>query len=241
MGMIGRPSRFFTRAATLLDPACFHDHGPGVIIILNPVSIIRTPSCLRVILLLALANAPSTTLRAQIAPSPASAEVKQFQQLEDNWSIAFAKKDQYALELLLAPTFVNISAAGVVSTRNQTITEMFDNSTGNLVSMEQRAVTVRVLGDIALVDGTYVIHYRTGSHTVDERGVFTHVYQRARTSWICVHAQRTAVFDQTDEKAKPGAGKRSNAALPFHIPLVYKGAQPAQPPAQTPPDKQPPQ
>jgi hypothetical protein len=168
-------------------------------------------------------------------------EVKQFQQLEDNWSIAFANKDQYAMELLLAPTFVNISAGGVVSTRNQTITEMLEHSTGDLVSMEQRAVTVRVLGDIGLVDGTYVIHYRTGSHTVDERGVFTHVYQRSRTSWICVHAQRTAVFDQTDEKTKPGAGKRSNAALPFHIPLVYKGAQPAQPPAQTPPDKQPPQ
>jgi ketosteroid isomerase-like protein len=149
--------------------------------------------------------------------------------MEDSWSIAFVKKDQYAMELLLAPTLVYISAAGDVSTRNQLIAEMFDHSAGDLLSMEQRVVTVRVLGDLALVEGTYVIHYKAGSHTVDERGVFTHVYQRARANWVCVNAQRTAVFDQTDEKQKQ-ASRKSNASLPFHIPLVYKGAASTQTP-----------
>ena len=187
------------------------------------------------LLLFALSALYGPSLRAQAA---APSELAQFQHLEDNWSIAFVKKDQYGMELLLSPTFVNISAAGAVTTRNQLIAEMFDHSTGDLLSMEQRAVNVRVLGDIALVQGTYLIHYRAGSHTVDERGVFTHIYQRARTNWVCVNAQRTAVFDQTDEKQKQG-GKKSGAALPFHIPLVYKGADSSQPaPA---PDKQPPQ
>lgn len=127
------------------------------------------------------------------------------------------------MELLLAPSFVNISAGGSVSTRNQVIAEMFDHSTGDLLSMEQRAVNVRVLGDMALVEGTYVIHYKAGTHTIDERGVFTHAYERTRANWICVNAQRTAVFDQPDEKQKQ-AGKKSAAALPFHIPLIYKGA-----------------
>jgi hypothetical protein len=185
------------------------------------------------VLFFALATFP---LRAQSVNTPA--DVTQFQHIEDNWSIAFVKKDQYAMELLLGPTFVNISAAGTVSTRNQLIAQMFDHSEGDLLSMEQRAVNVRVLGDLALVEGTYVIHYKAGAQTVDERGVFTHVYQRTRSTWICVNAQRTAVFDQTDEKQKQ-AGKKSSAALPFHIPLVYKGAASTQPPPT--PDKQSPQ
>ena len=180
-------------------------------------------------LLLFFASSLLPSLRAQ-APQPESqANILQFQHLEDDWSIAFVKKDQYGMELLLAPTFVNISAAGAVSTRNQLIAEMFDHSTGGLLSMEQRVVNVRMLGDVAVDEGTYVIHYRAGSHTIDERGVFTHVYQRTRNNWNCLNAQRTAVFDQTDEKQKQAA-KKSNAALPFHVPLVYKGKDSTQPP-----------
>ncbi len=180
-------------------------------------------------LLLFFASSLLPSLRAQ-APQPESqANILQFQHLEDDWSIAFVKKDQYGMELLLAPTFVNISAAGAVSTRNQLVAEMFDHSTGDLLSMEQRVVNVRMLGDVAVDEGTYVIHYRAGSHTIDERGVFTHVYQRTRNNWNCLNAQRTAVFDQTDEKQKQAA-KKSNAALPFHVPLVYKGKDSTQPP-----------
>ncbi len=180
-------------------------------------------------LLLFFALALPPCLHAQAPPPESQTNILQFQHLEDNWSIAFVKKDQYAMELLLAPTFVNISAAGAVSTRNQLIAEMFDHSTGDLLSMEQRVVNVRMLGDVAVDEGTYVIHYRAGSHTIDERGVFTHIYQRTRNSWSCLNAQRTAVFDQTDEKQKQ-ATKKSNAALPFHVPLVYKGKDSTQPP-----------
>ena len=188
---------------------------------------LRSPKPLAVLLFFTPSLLPS--LRAQTPQPEAQTNILQFQHLEDNWSIAFVKKDQYGMELLLAPTFVNISAAGTVSTRNQLIAEMFDHSTGDLLSMEQRVVNVRTLGDVALDEGTYVIHYRAGSHTFDERGVFTHVYQRTRNSWNCLNAQRTAVFDQTDEKQKQ-ATKKSNAALPFHVPLVYKGQDSTQPP-----------
>ncbi len=186
---------------------------------------LRTRQYLLWLLASVLLGAPPAALRAQAAnPNP---EVKQFQSLEDNWSIAFVKKDQYAMELLLAPAFIDVSAAGGISTRNQLISEMFTHSSGELASMEQRAVNVRVLGDVSVVEGTYMLNYRVGAHTVDERGIFTHVYQRTRASWACVSAQRTAVFDQTDEKAKT-VGKKSNAALPFHIPLIYKGAEASQ-------------
>ncbi len=188
-----------------------------------------------ILLIFALAGAMGLPLQAQTAQQQPT-EVTHFQQLEDSWSIAFVKKDQYGMELLLSPTFVNISSAGEISTRNQLIAQMFDHSAGELLSMEQRVITARVLGDVALIEGTYLMHSKDGSQTVEERGVFTHVYQRARNSWACVNAQRTAVFDQTDAKQKQ-AGKKSSAALPFHIPLIYKGADSSQPapPANTPP------
>lgn len=186
-------------------------------------------------LLLVMLSLSSGEIRAQQAE--AAPATRQFQQLEDKWSAALANKDQYALELLLAPTFVDISAAGSISTRNQLISGMFDHASGDLLSIEQRAVNVRVLGDLSIVDGTYILHYRAGTHAIDERGVFTHVYQQARASWVCIHAQRTAVFDQAEDKQKQ-PGKKSNTAVPFHIPLLYKGAAPAAPSTA---DKQPPQ
>ena len=132
------------------------------------------------------------------------------------------------MEALLSPTFVDISAAGAIETRNQHLADMYQHLNGDILSMEQRVVNVRVLGDIALVEGTYIMHHKQNGHTFDERGVFTHVYQRIRANWLCITSQRTAVVDRSDEKTKP-AGKRSNAELPFHIPLVYKGSDSAKP------------
>ena len=105
--------------------------------------------------LLLVAPGRTSLLQAQQAEQPT--QVQQFQHIEDSWSEAYVKKDQYAMELLLSPSFVDISGPGVVMTRNQYIAEMFSHTTGDLLSMEQRAVNVRVLGDIALVEGTYVV------------------------------------------------------------------------------------
>jgi ketosteroid isomerase-like protein len=157
-------------------------------------------------------------------------EVKQFQHIEDTWSIAYVNRDQFGMEALLSPTYVDVSAAGAVETRNQHIADMYQHLNGDILSMEQRVVNVRVLGDVALVEGTYILRHKQGGHTYDERGIFTHVYQHTRANWLCLTSQRTAVVDQPEDKAKNPA-KKSNAELPFHIPLVYKGDAPAQPPA----------
>lgn len=95
--------------------------------------------------------------------------------------------------------------------------------------MEQRVVNVRTFEDTAVVDGTYIIKWKTNGVVREERGIFTHVYQHARANWICVHSQRTAVVEKTDEKQKTSS-KKTNAELPFHIPLVYQGKQSTQPP-----------
>ena len=196
-------------------------------------------------------------VRAQTPVQPAA--VQQFQKLEDGWSIAAVNKDQYALENLLAPTFIDISAAAQVKTRNQSIVDALGGVPEPLLSMEQKVVNVRTVGDVAIVEGTYVLRLKEDRRTRDERGVFTHVWQKGRLSWNCVSAQRTAVVDQLEggrgrtpaatgvagagTAPGPAAGaaavpeeKKSNAALPFHIPLIYKGADaktklPPQPPA----------
>lgn len=187
------------------------------------------------IAILAAALCATGSLRAQQAEWAAPGqtqppEVKQFQGYEDQWSNAVVKADQYTMEYLLSPVFVNISAAGDITTRNQQIALLFDKGE-EPVSMEQRVVTVRTFGDTAVVSGTYSLKWRTEGNTREERGVFTHVYARTGGHWACVNAQRTPVVDLTP--GKPGKHKSprktSDAAEPFHIPLFYKGSAPANP------------
>jgi hypothetical protein len=163
----------------------------------------------------------------QLAPQQPP-EIIQFQKLEDQWSDAVAKRDQYQLELLMSPILVNISATGEVTTRNQQIASLYEKAGPQLVSMEQRVVNVRTFEDMAVVDGTYIIKWKINGQIQEERGIFTHVFQHARGNWICVHAQRTAVVEKVDQKQK--SAKKSTAELPFHIPLIHEGAQSNQPP-----------
>lgn len=169
------------------------------------------------------------TVRAQQAQSvtpgqPQPPEVKEFQALEDQWSTATIKADQYQLEYLLSPVYIDIASNGDITTRNQQIAGMFDKAGPQLLSMEQRVITVRTFGDTALVSGTYITKFRQDGKTREERGVFTHVYQRARNHWACVNAQRTAVVDLA-----PGKGqKNAQKSEAFHFPMFHKDAEPTE-------------
>jgi hypothetical protein len=156
-------------------------------------------------------------------------QITQFQKLEDQWSDAVAKRDQYGLELLMSPILVNISSAGEVTTRNQQIALLFEKSGPQPVSMEQRVVNVRTFEDMALVDGTYIIKWKIDGQIREERGIFTHVYQHVRNNWVCVHAQRTAVVEKGPDQKTKSASKKTNAELPFHVPLLFEGKQSTQP------------
>ena len=152
--------------------------------------------------------------------------VKEFQALEDQWSNAVVKNDQYTMEFLLSPVYVDISAAGDVTTRNQLIADLYDKG-AEPVSMQQRVVSVREFGDTAIVSGTYIVKYRANGGMKEERGIFTHVYNRSERHWACVNAQRTAVVELAANKQK-STQKKSEADEPFHIPFFHKGAEPAQ-------------
>jgi len=178
---------------------------------------------------------PVFCLSAQQAqPSPqaatqAASQIAEMQQVEDAWDAAVAKHDQFALENLLSPDYIGISAAGDVTTRNQQISHIFVAGAEPL-SIRQTVIAARVMGDVAVVNGTYVMEWPgTGKEQdkIAEKGVFTQVFRKnSAGNWQCLNSQRTVVA--TDEERKQRAAKAkhkssSSAELPFHVPLIYNG------------------
>jgi ketosteroid isomerase-like protein len=166
---------------------------------------------------LAVAQSPASAPARQDAASTDSPQVHEFQKIEDTWSDAINQRDQYSLELVLSPTFMDISATGDIATRNQQLALLITGDDKTL-HLDQKVITVRMLGDIAVANGTYVLHHKAGSAQVDEKGIFTHVFERTRGGWLCIHSQRTLLREDSNAKAR----KQSNAEMPFHIPLFTK-------------------
>lgn len=163
--------------------------------------------------------APATVKpTSSIAASDVGPQVKEFQKIEDTWAEAINGRDQYSLELVLSPLFVDVSASGDITTRNQQLAQLITGE-DKTMHLEQRVVTVRLLGDTAVANGTYLLHHKTPSGQVDEKGVFTHVFERIRGGWVCVNSQRTLLREDAPGKKKK---QGSEAEMPFHIPLFSK-------------------
>ncbi len=150
--------------------------------------------------------------------SAESPEIRAFQKIEDSWADAINLRDQYALELVLSPLFVDVSATGDITTRNQQVASVITGE-DRTVHLDQRVITVRMLGDIAVANGTYALHHKLNSAEVNEKGVFTHVFERVHGGWLCINSQRTVLREDSNAKPK---NKSNNAELPFHIPLFSK-------------------
>lgn len=167
----------------------------------------------------ATAAAPAPPVAAQPGvTTTVSPEVALFQKIENSWSDAVNRRDQYALELVLSPLFVDVSAQGDVTTRNQQVVQVISGQDKSLY-LTQKVITVRMLGDVAVANGTYTLRHRVNSAEVDEKGVFTHVFERVRGGWLCTNSQRTVLHTDGNGKQK----KASTAEEPFHIPFFSKG------------------
>ncbi len=141
----------------------------------------------------------------------------QFQKIEDSWSDAVNRRDQYGLELVLSPLFVDVSASGDVTTRNQQVAQT-DQRRG------QDALP-HAKGDHGAHAGRYCrrqrhlyLHHKVNSAEVDEKGVFTQVFERVHGGWLCINSQRTLLRQDASAKQK----KSSGTETPFHIPLFSK-------------------
>jgi ketosteroid isomerase-like protein len=164
-------------------------------------------------------NAPSAGATDQPGvTSTVSPEIAQFQKIEDSWSDAVNRRDQYGLELVLSPLFVDVSSGGDVTTRNQQVVQVI-NGEDKTISLTQKVITVRMLGDIAVANGTYTLHHKVNGNPVDEKGVYTHVFERVHSGWLCINSQRT-VLRQENSNAKKS--RPTTASEPFHIPFLGK-------------------
>src|SRR5580692_1111437 len=133
----------------------------------------RYLACIFAVLLACGIAAAQTPAPAAAAPAPpvaaepgvtstVSPEIIQFQKIEDSWSDAVNNRDQYALELVLSPLFVDVSATGDITTRNQQVATVIAGDDKTL-HLDQRVITVRMLGDVAVANGTYALHHKLGS------------------------------------------------------------------------------
>lgn len=165
----------------------------------------------------AFAQSPAPAAAAPNVTSTSAVDVAQFQKIEDKWDDAVNLRDQYALELVLSPLFLDVSASGDITTRNQQVADLLSGGDKTL-HLDQKIITVRMMGDTAVANGTYTLRHKAGTGTVDEKGVFTHVFQHVRAGWVCVNSQRTMLREDSNAKHK----KPSTAELPFHIPLFSK-------------------
>src|ERR1700727_1794595 len=155
------------------------------------------------------AEAQQAKQAQQATPEPP--EFREMQQVEDRWSTAVTKRDQYGMELVLAPQFIGVSATGDVTTRNQQIAALFVKGAPP-ESLEQKVVSVRFVGDVAIVNGTYVMTWKGEKGPILEKGIFSHVFEHVRSNWLCLNSQRTVVAEEAKGEAakdKPKA-KRSD-------------------------------
>ncbi len=160
---------------------------------------------------------PSSSVPNSVTTTESTA-VSQFQKIEDNWSNAVNQHDQYGLENVLSPLFVDVAANGDITTRNQQVVQVISGN-DKTVWLTQKVITVRMLGDIAVANGTYTLHHKVDSAAVDEKGVFTHVFQRLHDRWICVNSQRTAL---KQDSPNPKQKSKSNSDS-FHFPIFSRG------------------
>jgi ketosteroid isomerase-like protein len=181
----------------------------------------RTKSLL-LALCMALPGASAGAQQTNTANANSPPAFREMQQVEDRWATAVTKRDQYALELVLAPQYIGISASGDVTTRNQQIAHLFVKNAGP-DSLEQKVISVRFVGDLAIVNGTYVMSWKGDKGPVLEKGIFSHVFEHLHDNWLCLNSQRTVVAEENKDQA-------SKDKPPLHIPRIFKGPDSTQPP-----------
>ena len=173
------------------------------------------------------AQLPIDTTQADSA-SLMSQQVDELQKVVDRWDEAVTQHDQYALELVLAPQFIDISDTGQVMNRDELISEMLMKDAPR-VTLTQKVVSVRMVGDGAIVNGTYDRLFQgnrlSRTKSKDEKGVFSQVYVRARSSWECINSQRTIIIEpvvKTKKKSKDESDEKSlHHDLGFHLPGLH--------------------
>lgn len=164
---------------------------------------------------------------AQTAASAAAAantqQIAELQKVADRWDDAIDQRDQYALELVLAPEYVEISDTGNVLSHDQVVSDLIAKDAEHY-KLTQKVIAVRLVGDVAVVNGTYDRVFpapKLGHDKArEERGVYSQVYIRARNSWACINSQQTRIEGTAAQGGKKSRDKNgsTNQDMGFHFP-----------------------
>jgi hypothetical protein len=156
-----------------------------------------------------------------------SQQVAELQKVADRWDDAIDQHDQYALELVLAPQFISISDMGEVGNRDAVVSKLVMKDAPRY-TLAQKVVSVRMVGDVAVVNGTYDRTYQgsrlSRTKMREQKGVFSQVYIRTRNTWQCINSQRTLIVETAaagKKKSKESNEKPLNHDLGFHFPGVH--------------------
>ena len=161
----------------------------------------RRAAILAIVSVIFFAIPQSFAQEISVSQSSPLTDKQTFQQIEDRWCEAINRRDQYALELVLSPEMIDISATGTVTTRDQQIALLLQRRNEPLL-LNRGVVNVRSFGEIAIVIGSYVEQPRAKEKMVRRSGMFTHVYRKFRGRWSCINAQRTANGDPSPQKTR---------------------------------------
>ena len=80
--------------------------------------------------------------------------------------------------------------------------------------LDQRVITVRMLGDTAVANGTYVLHHKARTGPVDEKGVFTHVFEQ-RAAAGCASTRSAPCCAKTRPRQEARSSRRRTCPSTF--------------------------
>jgi ketosteroid isomerase-like protein len=137
---------------------------------------------------IALADTRAPT-NAPITEGKSTAET--LKQLERDWAVAIKADDREQIGRILGDDWIEVSNDGRKLTREQLITGV-ESGRVKVESIEFGPMDVKVLGDVAVVQGSHVERCTTNGQRTSGEVVWMDVFANRNGKWVVVRSQSAA-------------------------------------------------
>jgi uncharacterized protein (TIGR02246 family) len=149
---------------------------------------------LGVILLLAASFGPAfgqaaAETKAKKGPSP---EIEALKQIERDWSDAQKAGDAEKLSQIIGNDWRGLGYDGNRSTKAETIADLKEGKY-KLESFEMGPIDVKILGNVAIVQGSDTEKSTTAGENTSGKWVWTDVFVKRDGKWVAVRSQSAKV------------------------------------------------